>query len=299
MQAAARALGRRASRTGVRGMATEKQLRLQITATQNLAKITQSMKMVSASKLRGDQTRLDIAKPFGAWTTRLSSEAPMMEEIEDVSDFPDKNLFICLTSDKGLCGGVNSVITRNMRSLCALLDKEGKEYQILVFGDKGRAQLRRLFADNMLACITESEAPHNFATAAALSQVASKDSYDAVHLVYNEFVSAIAYNTRLATVAPMLKEDVAEPMPEYEFEPDNKNEVMVDLFEYMLTTKIYYGLMEGATSEQSSRMNAMENASKNAGELIDKLTLQYNRARQARITTELIEIISGASALEG
>eukprot|EP00968_Pinguiococcus_pyrenoidosus_P007651 scaffold517_cov255-Pinguiococcus_pyrenoidosus.AAC.25 len=240
-----------------------------------------------------------MAKPFASWTDKMADPAPAFEEIEDVSSFPDSNLFVCLTSDKGLCGGVNSVITRQMRRACALLDEAGKSYKVLVFGEKGRAQLRRLFPESMAGAITDAEAPHNFSTAAAVAKLAAKEGVDATHIVYNEFVSAISYTTRLATLAPLLKEGEAEPMPEYEFEPDNKNEIMVDLYEYLLTSKIYYGLMESATSEQSSRMNAMENASKNAGELIDKLTLQYNRARQARITTELIEIISGASALEG
>ena len=279
-------------------MATEKQLRLQISATSNLQKITQSMKMVSASKLRGDQGRLDVAKPFGAWTERMGGEAPIMEEIEDVSEWPQTNLFVPITSDKGLCGGVNSVVARQMKRVTGLLTAAGKDFKVVIFGEKGRAQMRRMFPDNITYAITDSEAPHNFNTATAVSTLVSNEEVDAVHVVYNEFKSAIAYNTRCATLAPIAKEDEAEPMPEYEFEPDNKSEVMVDLYEYMLTSKVYYALMEAATSEQSSRVQAMENASKNAGEQIGKLTILYNSKRQARITTELCEIVAGASALE-
>merc|ERR1712228_65468 len=110
--------------------------------------------------------------------------------------------------------------------------------------------------------------------------------------------NAAVYKQYYKVVKPMNGEGEDEPMVEYEFEPDVKNEVLVDLYEYMLTSQIFYAFMDGAAAEQSSRMTAMENASKNAGEMIDSLTLQYNRARQSRITTELIEIISGASAID-
>ncbi|CAN0016642.1 unnamed protein product, partial [Phaeothamnion confervicola] len=109
--------------------------------------------------------------------------------------------------------------------------------------------------------------------------------------------AAIAYDTSVKSISNLAMA-AEEPMIEYEFEPDTKTEVLADLYEYLLASQLYHSMMEGATSEQSSRMNAMENASKNGGEMIEKLTLQYNRARQARITTELIEIISGASALD-
>ena len=116
--------------------------------------------------------------------------------------------------------------------------------------------------------------------------------------MYNSFKNAATYIQKYKVIKPLAGEGEDEPMVEYEFEPDTKSEVLVDLYEFLLTSQIFHSFMDGAASEQSSRMTAMENASKNAGEMIESLTLQYNRARQARITTELIEIISGASALE-
>ena len=118
-------------------------------------------------------------------------------------------------------------------------------------------------------------------------------------IVYNSYVNAAVYKQYYKLIKPFAGEREDEPLVEYKFEPDGKSEILDDLYEYMLTSQLYYCFMDGAAAEQSSRMTAMENATKNAGEMINSLTLQYNRARQARITTELIEIISGASALEG
>jgi len=160
--------------------------------------------------------------------------------------------------------------------------------------------LARAIPEKIVRSATEVVAPGNFNLAAALSSevaAAGKD-YDAVMILYNSFVNAAVYKQQYKLIKPLSGEGEDEPMTEYEFEPDTKNEVLVDLYEYMLTSQMFYCFMDGAAAEQSSRMTAMENASKNAGELIDSLTLKYNRARQARITTELIEIISGASALE-
>ena len=121
--------------------------------------------------------------------------------------------------------------------------------------------------------------------------------FDGVHLLYNEFKSAIAYTPSVKSITPMTDPN-AKMFLQYEVEPDADSDTMQNFYEYTLATQVFHSLLDNATSEQSSRMNAMENASKNAGEMIDKLTLEYNRARQARITTELIEIISGAAALK-
>ena len=141
--------------------------------------------------------------------------------------------------------------------------------------------------------------PYTWDLACALTQdtLSTGKEYDAVHIVYNEFVSAIAYTPSIKTIVPLV-DPTAPFLYPFDVEPDNDDETLNNFFEYTMATQIFHSLMENATSEQSSRMNAMENASKNAAEMIQKLTLQYNRARQARITTELIEIISGASALK-
>jgi len=281
-----------------RGMATEKQLKLRITGTKNIAKITKSMKMVSAAKLRGDQQRLAAANPFAGWAAKVTGKEKELENLP-VTDFPAKNLIVAMTTDKGLCGGVNTILCRMTRQLMARCDAENKSYDLAIFGEKGRGQLRRQYSEKIAFSATDRTMPYTFDLTCAITQDAlALGEYDAIHLIYNKFKSAIAYTPSIKTINPML--DPASPyLYDIAVEPDNDSETLQNFFEFTMACQVYHSLMENATSEQSSRMNAMENASKNAGEMIGKLTLQYNRARQARITTELIEIISGASALKG
>jgi F-type H+-transporting ATPase subunit gamma len=182
------------------------------------------------------------------------------------------------------------------------LHAQGKEADIVVIGDKGRAQLNRVSGELITRSATGVVSPGTFSLAAALSAeliAAGAKDYDAVVIVYNSFFNKATYQQKYKVIKTFTGEGETEPMMAYEFEPDIKGEVMNDMYEYLLTSQIFHSFMDGAASEQSARMTAMENASQNAGEMIDKLTLKYNRARQSRITTELIEIISGASALEG
>lgn len=283
-------------------MATEKQIFNQIQSTKNISKITASMKMVSAAKLKGDETRLKTAIPFNSWTTALCG-APTFVNDSTFEEIPSKTLLVPVTSDKGLCGGINTFITRGVKTYVKELEKQGKSCDIVVLGDKGRGQLRRLHGDLIKMSATEIVAPGNFSLASAISaeiiNSGAATDYDAVVIMYNSFVNAAVYEQKYKIIKPLVAEGDDEAMVEYEFEPDTKSEVIGDLYEYMLTSQLFHSFLDGAAAEQGSRMTAMENASKNAGEMIDKLTLQYNRARQSRITTELIEIISGASALEG
>jgi len=300
-QHAARVVPRVASRAVVaRGMATEKQIWNQIQSTKNIQKITSSMKMVSAAKLKGDENRRTTAMAFNKWAEELNGPAKPLED-ETFEDLPQKCLIVPLSSDKGLCGGVNTFITRNVKNCVKALADQGKEADIAVIGDKGRAQLRRHLGDKIKLSMTEVESPGNFTLAGAIASeliANGAGDYDAIVIMYNEFKNAAVYFQMYKVIKPFSGEGEAEPLLAYEFEPDTKSEVLVDLQEYLLTSQIYHSLMDGATAEQGSRMTAMENASKNAGEMIDALTLKYNRARQSRITTELIEIISGAAALE-
>jgi len=284
-------------------MATEKQLSNQIKSTTNIRKITSSMKMVSAAKLKGDETRLVKARPFNAWTERLVGASKPQED-ETFEHLPAKTLLVPFTTDKGLCGGVNTYMTRGIKVAAKLLLAQGKEFDVAVIGDKGRSQIQRVLAESITKSMTGVVSPGSYGLAAALASdiiaAGGAKDYDAIMLMFNSYVNPGVYTQKYTLVSPLKWEGVEdEPLQEYEFEPDSKHEILVDLYEYMLASQIYYCFMDGAAAEQSSRMAAMENASKNAGELIQKLTLQYNRARQARITTELIEIISGASALEG
>lgn len=280
-----------------RGMATEAQLKARIEGTKNIHKITKSMKMVSAAKLRGDQTRLKAATPFASWASQINGAPRDLEDL-DVSDFPQKNLFVLCTTDKGLCGGVNSILSRMTRQVLNKLTADGKEYQIVVLGDKGRAQLQRQYGDKFVVSITDRVMPYTFDLASCIANEVKEQEVDQVHILYNSFRSAISYIPSVVSIDTMI--DAAdEKLTEYDVTPRKHADVLLSFYEYTLATQIFHCLMQNATSEQSSRMGAMENASKNAAEMIEKLTLQYNRARQARITTELIEIISGASALEG
>lgn len=259
------------------------------------------MKMVSAAKLKGDENRLAAATPFSAWAATLSSE-PMPITGATFEELPEKCLIVPFSSDKGLCGGVNSFITRGVKEIVKAQQAAGKSADIVVIGDKGRAQLRRTHGDMIVRSATEVAAPGSFTLASGLAtelmSVGAAEDYDAIVLVYNSFVNAAVYKQMYKVLTPF--SDATEDttfMPGYDFDMD-KEQAMEDLFEYMLASQVFHSFMDGAASEQSARMTAMENASKNASEMIDSLTLRYNRARQARITNELIEIISGAAALD-
>lgn len=278
-------------------MATEKEIAMRIASTKNIRKITSSMKMVSAAKLKGDQNRLAAAKQFAAWTAVLDEPATPLEALEGTAGLADHSVVVAISSDKGLCGGVHSAVARGLRTINARLKDENKTMSVIAVGEKGRSQLRRMVPDSLTAALTNIPPPYNFGYASTVAQMAldtEPEKTGAIAVVYNKFVSAIAYSPTLKTIAPFVLEGDDVTLTAYDADDD----VLRGLREYYLATEVFYGMMEGATSEQSSRMQAMENATKNAGELIDKLTLIYNRARQARITTELIEIISGASALE-
>mmetsp|Transcript_16713 Transcript_16713/g.38345 ORF Transcript_16713/g.38345 Transcript_16713/m.38345 type:complete len:310 (-) Transcript_16713:269-1198(-) len=284
-----------------RGMATEKQIFNQIQSTKNIKKITSSMKLVSAAKLKGDENRLAAATPFNSWSYEIYSEPTLLEDAT-FEDVPKKTLIVPFTSDKGLCGGINSFISRGVREMVKTLASQGKESDLLIIGDKGRAQMRRTLGDNITRSATEVQSPGTYSLASALATeliVAGAEEYDAVVLVYNSYVNAAVYNQMYKVVTPLqASEDGTEVLPTYDFDSE-KAEAMSDLYEFILSTQLYHSFMDSAAAEQSARMTAMENASNNANEMIDSLTLRYNRARQARITTELIEIISGASAIEG
>jgi F-type H+-transporting ATPase subunit gamma len=281
-------------------MATEKQIWNQIQSTKNIQKITSSMKMVSAAKLKGDEGRRETANAFNTWTNALCG-APTFVEDANWEELPKKTLIIPMTSDKGLCGGINSFITRATKGCIADLLAQGKECDVVLIGDKGRGQLRRVYSENIKVSLTEVVSPGTFTLAGAVAtEIVANGAadYDAIVIIYNAYKNAATYNQMYKVIKPFSGEGEDEALLAYEFEPDTKSEVLEDLHEYLLTSQIYHSLMDAAAAEQSARMTAMENASKNAGEMIDSLTLRYNRARQSRITTELIEIISGAAALE-
>lgn len=273
---------------------------MRIGATTNIAKITKSMKMVSAAKMRGAENRMNAGRPFVQWLDNLNGASNRILETDGVvpkEQLEGDNTFVVVSSDRGLCGGINSGAAKSVRKQLAPIDNKAS---LFVIGDKGRAQLRRDLGEQIRGNVTETFAtPPNFTVASAIAEavVASTTSEnDRVHVIYNKFVSAIVYQPSVRTLAVKVN---SEDFDNYELEPDNKEELLADLKEFEIASAIFQGLIENSTSEESSRMSAMENATTNAQDLINRLTLQYNKARQSRITTELIEIISGAASLDG
>lgn len=278
-----------------RSFATEQQLKRRIMSVTNIAKITKAMKMVASAKLRNAQASLDVARVFieGA----EAGWAPAANKVVG-----DNALMVGFSSDKGLCGGVHSVIMKVIREQCMRSKEEQKDVSIIALGERAKAGLERLFGDRFIETVSESGKIKlvSFMQCCELAQIVldRQNAYDDTVVVYNHFKSAIAYVPTQKTV-PTLNEETASDSfwDEYEFE-GNKQDVLEQYHQFRTACRFYYWSMESATSEQSSRVTAMDNSSTNAVEMLDALSIVYNRNRQARITTELIEIISGASAAE-
>jgi len=285
-----------------------KAIQMRISSTANIQKITKSMKMVSAAKLRGDTDRLINGRPFGAVVNSLFSVTPG-EDDTPVAAYK-KPLYVMISSDRGLCGGVNNFVAKEARLQMEADIANGADPQVFVAGDKASAPMQRLFPDRIVGQINErSKTPANFSKALVIADriISARPDADAIKIVFNRFKSAVTYHTVSVTVPnfPVLSagEDEAStelpfPLNKYEGELESQEESTMNVFEYGLAVQLYSCIIESATSEQSSRMAAMDNASKNAADMVNKLTIRYNRARQAKITTELIEIISGAESLK-
>merc|ERR1711944_368324 len=274
----------------VRGMANLKAIAIRLKSVKNIQKITQSMKMVSAAKYARAEKDLKAARPYGNGAQAFYNSA------EVGSEAAEKTLYVALTSDRGLCGGVHSSICKTIRN--ELLEKPNLDnVGIICVGDKSRAQLGRLFAKNIICVGSEiGRLPPQFGDAAKIASMIMTCGFEfnVGKAYYNYFKSIVSYQT---TELPLYSNETVKAAPGLALYDSVDDDVLQSYLEYSLASKIYYSLKQGATSEQSSRMNAMENSSKNAGEMIDKLTIYYNRPRQAVITGELIEIISGAAAL--
>lgn len=278
-----------------------------IASTASIQKITKSMKMVSAAKLRGDTQRLMDGRQFGQSFEKIF--APTIKEGEEELPAYEKPLYVLISSDRGLCGGVNSFVCKAVKAAVDEDVKNGLSPRIVILGDKGAPQMARSHGKYLIASMGECwKNPMNYFKAASLAErIAAVDDVDTVRIAYNRFVNSIAYETEFKDVAnfPAYVSESAEnpelpvPVNRYEIEYEAPDEALQNLYEYGLSVQLMGCLLESATSEQSARMTAMDNASKNASEMVDALTVKFNRARQSRITTELIEIISGAESLKG
>lgn len=272
-----------------RGMATLKMISMRLKSVKNIQKITQSMKMVSAAKYARAERDLKQARPYGAGAQQFYEKA----EVQSKEEQP-KKLYIAVTSDRGLCGAVHTGVARYIRGELA----EDPNIKVICVGDKSRAILQRLYSQNIeLVCNEIGRLPPTFLDAAKLTNAILNLGYEYTEgkIIYNKFRSVVSYQVADMPIFSLKAVESAEKLPVYD---SLDSEVIQSYLEFSMASLLFYAMKEGACSEQSSRMTAMDNASKNAGEMIDKLTLTFNRTRQAVITRELIEIISGASALE-
>jgi F-type H+-transporting ATPase subunit gamma len=294
-------------------MPSLKTYRLRIRSVQSTQKITKAMKMVAAAKLRRAQEQATAARPYAEAMDKIL--ASLGASFQGATGGPrllagtgsdQVHLVIVATGDRGLCGGFNSTIVREARRQIRALLNEGKTVKIFCVGRKGRDQLRRDFGSLIVETMTDLGRPRlSFGdaqkVAARVMEMYDAGEFDVARVVFNQFKSAM---TQIVTVQQL----IPPPMPEasavpaaaggaiYEFEPD-EGEILADLLPRNLTVQIFRVLLENAASFYGSQMTAMDNASRNAGDVIKKLTLQMNRSRQASITKELIEIISGAEAI--
>ena len=296
-------------------MASLKDLRGRIGSVKQTQKITSAMKLVAASKLRRAQEQAEASRPFASRMEQML--ANLAAGVADVQGAPrllagtgsdGVHLLVVATADRGLCGGFNSSIARGARRRIRELQEQGKQAKLLCVGRKGRDALRREFGsliEDTIEGIGRRRLEYAEAQAIAerLQRLYQDGAFDVCTVVFNRFKSAITQELtfrQLIPVAPGEVED-GEAADEgvkavYEFEPSETG-ILEELLPRNLAVQIYGALVENAASEQGARMTAMDSASRNAGDMIDRLTLTYNRTRQAQITRELIEIISGAEAL--
>ncbi|XP_055371016.1 ATP synthase subunit gamma, mitochondrial [Condylostylus longicornis] len=275
-----------------RGMATLKAISIRLKSVKNIQKITQSMKMVSAAKYARAERDLKQARPYGVGAQQFFEKA----EVQPDEKAEPKRLLIAMTSDRGLCGAVHTGVARTIRNDLAG-GNEGNT-KVICVGDKSRGILQRLYGKNIILVANEiGRLPPTFLDASKIAHEILKSGYEFTEakIIYNKFKSVVSYNL---SSMPFYSTQVVESAGKLSVYDSLDSDVIQNYLEFSLASLIFYALKEGACSEQSSRMTAMDNASKNAGEMIDKLTLTFNRTRQAVITRELIEIISGASALE-
>jgi F-type H+-transporting ATPase subunit gamma len=293
-------------------MPSLKDLKNRITSVQSTRKITSAMKMVAASKLRRAQEQAEAARPYAERMERMLSS--LAANVQGGGEGPklmtgtgadQVQLLVVISSDRGLCGAFNSSVVREARRTIARLLGEGKTVKVLTVGRKGRDQLRRDYASLIVQSYEEvgrrrlSFADADMVTAKVLEMYEAGE-YDVASVIFNKFKSAISQEVTLQQVVPFAveakTEETTEVKPVYEFEPDEE-QILADLLPRNLAIQVYRALLESAASEQGARMTAMDNATRNAGDMINKLTITYNRTRQAYITKELIEIISGAEAV--
>ncbi len=288
-----------------------KDLKNRINSVTSTRKITQAMQMVAAAKLRRAEEAAEQARPYTERFNAVMSE--LAASVGDSDSAPkllsgtgeDKvHLLVVMTAERGLCGGFNSSIVKLARYRANQLVKDGKEVKILTVGKKGREQIRRDFGDHLVGHVDLTEVKRiGYGDAQGIAEDVlgrfDAGEFDVATIFYSEFESVISQKPTEQQIIPAqfdAGDDSDSVATVYDYEPD-ENEILADLLPRGVATQIFAALLENAASEQGARMSAMDNATRNAGEMIDRLTIEFNRTRQAVITNELIEIISGAEAL--
>ncbi|NCF48219.1 MAG: F0F1 ATP synthase subunit gamma [Bacteroidetes bacterium] len=293
-------------------MPSLKDLKTRINSVKSTQKITSAMKMVAAAKLRRAQESAEKGRPYA---DRMQQIINSLAAKSDMSSAPallagngkDKtHLLIIVSADRGLCGGFNGSITRQTRTEVARLQGEGKTVKLLMVGRKSADALRRDLGDLYIDRLEGIQGTAvSFADAAGIGETVrsgfENGDFDVCTVIFNKFKSAIAQEVTLKKLIPAevdASEDTADASDgvTYEYEPE-EDELLAAVLPRNISTQMYSALLESSASELAARMTAMDNATRNAGDLIDRLTLVYNRTRQATITKELIEIISGAEAV--
>ncbi|MEX0286777.1 MAG: F0F1 ATP synthase subunit gamma [Paracoccaceae bacterium] len=290
-------------------MPSLKDLKNRIESVKSTRKITKAMQMVAAAKLRRAQEAAEEARPyaerFNAVMAGLAASVGGNESAPKLlsgTGSDQVHLLIVLTAERGLCGGFNSNIAKLAKQKAAELSAAGKTVKILTVGKKGRDQLKREWADNFVGHIDLSEVKkigYGNAQDVARDVLGRFDAgeFDVATLFYAQFVNVVSQIPTAQQIIPAeFEADEGGESAFYDYEPDEEA-ILADLLPRGVATQIFSGLLENGASEQGARMSAMDNATRNAGDMIEKLTIQYNRSRQAVITNELIEIISGAEAL--
>ena len=285
-------------------------LKKRISSVKSTQKITKAMKMVAAAKLRRAQENAEKGRPFSEKMNNIILNlSSSISDKENASKFlvgtgkTNVHLCVVITADRGLCGGFNTNICRKAKNDFEEVLKKGKTLKILTVGSKGYEQLKRTYGSYVieklnfkgLKKITYKEAEE---VGRKIINLFNKNEFDVCKIYYNKFKNVITQIPQAQQIIPIEKPKEEEKKIEnfYEFEPE-ENEILEDLLPRNISTQIFKAILENAASEQGSRMTAMDNATRNAGDLVDKLTITYNRSRQAAITKELIEIISGAESL--
>ncbi|MDA7564201.1 F0F1 ATP synthase subunit gamma [Pelagibacteraceae bacterium] len=293
-------------------MPSLKDLRNRITSVKSTQKITKAMKMVAAAKLRKAQESAEKGRAYSEKMNLIINN--LKNSITDINSAPkllagtgkdEVHLCIVMTADRGLCGGFNTNICKKAREYFKQILKNNKKLKIITVGSKGADQLRRGFKDYIIERISYKNLKNISVNEASeitskVITMFNKEEFDVCTIFYNKFKSVISQEPQAQQIIPVESQEVTQKENvedvQYEFEPE-ENEILEHLLPQNITTQIFKAFLENAASEQGSRMSAMDNATRNAGDLIDKLTINYNRSRQAVITKELIEIISGAESL--